>query len=71
MVTLTGGVVSALGKGIAANPNNFGATGAKPTHPELLDWLSTEFVRRDWDVKYLHRLIVTSATFRVFCHTKS
>ena len=38
--------------------------GEKPTHPELLDWLAREFVESGWDVKHLHRLIVTSATYR-------
>ena len=38
--------------------------GARPTHPELLDWLATEFVARGWSQKAIHRLIVTSATYR-------
>ncbi len=53
-----------FGRGLAGNPNNFGATGKRPTHPELLDWLASEFVRRDWSVKALHRLILTSAAYR-------
>ena len=44
--------------------NDFGMQGSLPTHPELLDWLAEEFVRSGWDVKHLHRLIVTSATYR-------
>lgn len=54
-----------FGRGIAANPNNFGATGRKPTHPELLDWLTAEFVRSGWSVKSLHRLILTSQAWRM------
>lgn len=53
-----------FGRGIAANPNNFGKMGRKPTHPELLDWLASEFVRQGWSVKALHRLIVTSDAYR-------
>ena len=53
-----------FGRGIAANPNNFGATGARPTHPELLDWLAAEFVRSGWSVGHMHRLIVTSRAYR-------
>ena len=44
--------------------NHFGRTGERPSHPELLDWLATEFVRQDWSVKALHRLIMTSAAYR-------
>ncbi len=57
-----------FGQGIAGNPNNFGATGDKPTHPELLDWLATEFVRSGWSVKHLHKLILTSAAYRRSSH---
>ncbi|MEW4528293.1 DUF1549 domain-containing protein [Maioricimonas sp. JC845] len=53
-----------FGRGIAANPNNFGATGKKPTHPELLDWLANEFVARGWSIKQMHRLIMTSQAYR-------
>ena len=53
-----------FGRAIAGNPNNFGATGKKPTHPELLDWLAAEFVARGWSVKAMHRLIMTSAAYR-------
>lgn len=49
---------------IARNPNNFGAKGSKPTHPELLDYLATDFIRNGWSMKYLHRLIMTSETYR-------
>jgi hypothetical protein len=50
--------------GIVKSTEDFGAQGEKPSHPKLLDWLATEFVRSGWDVKHLHRLIVTSATYR-------
>ena len=53
-----------FGRGIVSTPSNFGLTGAKPTHPELLDWLATEFVRRDWSIKQMHRLIMTSWAYR-------
>ncbi len=53
-----------FGTGLVATPNDFGYSGAKPTHPELLDWLAIEFVRQGWSVKQLHRLIVTSSTYR-------
>jgi hypothetical protein len=55
---------SHFGRGIVATPNDFGLAGARPTHPELLDWLATELVRDGWSLKKLHRLIVTSATYR-------
>jgi mono/diheme cytochrome c family protein len=53
-----------FGKGIVATPNNFGAMGARPTHPELLDWLATWFIEHDWSIKRLHRLIMNSATYQ-------
>ena len=53
-----------FGSGIVRTPGNFGKAGARPTHPELLDWLATEFVRSGWSVKSLHRRIVTSSTYR-------
>lgn len=52
-----------FGKGIAANPNNFGGTGAKPTHSELLDWLTHDFVNHGWSIKRLHRRIMNSETY--------
>lgn len=52
-----------FGRGIAANPNNFGATGGRPTHPELLDYLASAFVEKGWSLKELHRLILTSETW--------
>ncbi len=53
-----------LGAGLVRTPGDFGAQGDPPTHPELLDWLASEFVRTGWDVKALVRLIVTSRTYR-------
>ncbi len=53
-----------LSTGIVGTPNDFGAMGEKPTHPELLDYLATELVRQGWKLKAIHRLIVTSATYR-------
>ncbi len=53
-----------FGQGIVETAEDFGSQGAWPTHPRLLDWLATEFVRSGWDVKHMHRLIVTSATYR-------
>lgn len=53
-----------FGRGLVATLGNFGAMGDPPTHPELLDWLACEFMRQDWSLKTLHRLMVTSATYR-------
>jgi len=53
-----------FGVGLSNTPSDFGVMGDTPTHPELLDWLATEFVRMNWSMKSLHRLIVTSATYR-------
>lgn len=53
-----------FGTGIVKTAEDFGSQGEWPSHPELLDWLATEFVRSDWDVKAMMRLIVTSATYR-------
>jgi hypothetical protein len=53
-----------FGLGIVETEGDFGSQGTPPSHPELLDWLATEFMRRDWDIKAMHRLIVTSATYR-------
>jgi hypothetical protein len=50
--------------GIVKSMDNFGHTGIPPTHPELLDWLAREFTRRDWSIKDMHRLIMTSSTYR-------
>ncbi|MFM8726015.1 MAG: DUF1553 domain-containing protein, partial [Planctomycetaceae bacterium] len=53
-----------FGRGIVRSPNNFGQMGEPPTHPELLDWLASEFVAGGWQMKQLHRLILTSATWQ-------
>jgi hypothetical protein len=53
-----------FGRGIVATAENFGYTGAEPTHPELLDYLATRFVADGWSMKNLHRLIVTSTVYR-------
>ncbi|WP_013629305.1 PSD1 and planctomycete cytochrome C domain-containing protein [Rubinisphaera brasiliensis] len=53
-----------FGTGLAANSNNFGAKGAKPTHPELLDYLARDFVENGWQFKQLHRKIMLSDTYR-------
>lgn len=52
-----------FGRGLVATANNFGATGKKPTHPELLDWLGRQFVKNGWSFKKLHRLIMTSDAY--------
>jgi mono/diheme cytochrome c family protein len=53
-----------FGQAISGNPNNFGATGKKPTHPELLDWLAATFIEQGWSVKGMHRLIMASEAYR-------
>ena len=53
-----------FGQGIVRTPNNFGALGQRPTHPELLDWLAKRFIDSGWSLKKLHREIVLSATYR-------
>ncbi|MGI9239439.1 MAG: PSD1 and planctomycete cytochrome C domain-containing protein, partial [Verrucomicrobiales bacterium] len=53
-----------FGQGLAANPNNFGATGGLPSHPALLDFLADWFMKNGWSVKKLNRLILGSATYR-------
>jgi hypothetical protein len=64
-----------FGEGLVSTPSDFGVNGARPSHPELLDWLAAEFVKptladgygvllRPWSIKHLQRLIVTSATYR-------
>jgi mono/diheme cytochrome c family protein len=53
-----------FGTGLVASAANFGKAGLAPTHPELLDWLATEFVRQGWSMKSLHRLIMTSTAYR-------
>lgn len=53
-----------FGRGLVGTLGNFGKTGDRPTHPELLDWLACEFVRQGWSFKALHRLIMTSHAYR-------
>jgi mono/diheme cytochrome c family protein len=53
-----------FGRGIVKTSEDFGTQSSSPSHPALLDWLATEFVRRKWSVKEMHRLIVSSATYR-------
>ncbi len=57
-----------FGRGIVETSEDFGTRGERPTHPELLDWLATEFMRRGWSMKAMHRLMVTSATYRQLTH---
>lgn len=53
-----------FGRGLVATPSDFGTQGEPPTHPELLDWLAAELIAQGWSLKALHRLMVTSATYR-------
>ena len=53
-----------FGQGLVSTTANFGKMGTPPTHPELLDWLATEFVRSSWSQKTMHRLMVTSQAYR-------
>ncbi len=53
-----------FGRGIVATPDDFGAHGEPPTHPELLDWLAVELVENGWSLKHVHRLMVLSNTYR-------
>ena len=53
-----------FGEGLVATPNDFGITGSRPTHPELLDWLASELIDSGWSIKHVQRLIVTSSVYR-------
>lgn len=53
-----------FGNGLVGTPEDFGSQGAWPTHPQLLDWLATEFQRRQWNVREMHKLMVMSATYQ-------
>jgi hypothetical protein len=53
-----------FGRGIVETENDFGMQGTAPSHPELLDWLATELIAKKWSLKELHKLIVTSKTYR-------
>jgi hypothetical protein len=54
-----------FGRGIVSSLDNFGKMGEAPTHPELLDWLAVEFRERGWSIKQMHRLLMTSRTYRM------
>jgi hypothetical protein len=60
-----------FGRGLVESENDFGYMGTPPSHPELLDWLATEFMSSGWSVKHLHRLIVTSHTYRQSSHYRA
>ncbi len=54
-----------FGRGLVGTPSNFGLRGEAPTHPELLDWLALQLIDRGWSLKAIHRLILTSETYRL------
>jgi len=54
-----------FGRGIVGTPDNFGSLGDRPTHPELLDWLTVQFVQNGWSLKWLHRQIVLSSVYQL------
>ncbi len=54
-----------FGEGFVSTPDDFGNMSEKPSHPELLDWLASEFMANGWSLKRMHRLIMTSATYRL------
>ncbi len=60
-----------FGRGIVETLEDFGAQGEPPSHPELLDWLATEWVKQGWSLKAMHRVITTSATYRQSSRTTS
>lgn len=53
-----------FGEGLVRTPSDFGVNGARPTHPELLDWLAAEFIEQGWSIKHIHRLIVNASAYR-------
>ena len=53
-----------FGRGLVATSDDFGTQGEPPTHPALLDWLASYFVQHDWEMKWLHRQLITSSTYR-------
>ena len=60
-----------MGQPIAGNPNNFGSTGKRPTHPQLLDWLAATFVESGWSFKAMHRQIMLSEAYQRSCEHPS
>jgi hypothetical protein len=54
-----------FGQGLVSTPSDFGTRGEPPSHPELLDWLTTRFVQSGWSVKHLHRLILRSRVYQL------
>jgi hypothetical protein len=52
-----------LGRGLVATPNDFGVSGQRPSHPELLEWLANELVEHNWQLKRLHRMMMTSSVY--------
>ncbi len=57
-----------FGTGLVATSDNFGVRGEKPSHPELLDWLASEFIRSGWSLKAMHRLMLRTAAYRMSSH---
>ena len=60
-----------FGRGIVETEDDFGLQGSRPTHPQLLDWLASEFMRGGWDVKRMHRRLATSAVYRQSSRARS
>ncbi|MDF1753332.1 MAG: PSD1 and planctomycete cytochrome C domain-containing protein [Verrucomicrobiales bacterium] len=60
-----------FGRGLVETEEDFGTQGSLPSHPELLDWLGATFIEKGWSMKAMHRLIVTSATYRQSSHTRA
>lgn len=58
-----------FGRGIVETSSDIGTQGARPTHPELLDWLASELIDSDWDTNHIHRLILNSATYQQASHS--
>lgn len=56
-----------FGRGLVTTPNDFGTQGQKPTHTALLDWLSLQFIKNNWSIKELHRMIMNSKAYQIAC----